>query len=86
VKYRNKLNGQEVGFIGETVMSHIADDPSAEHISMTHYGNGNVEVAFRADNNWIANNALGVLVIFRIQSKHYYLPKSEFYKQFEFIA
>lgn len=85
MKYQDKLNKVTVDYVGETVQSTIADDYEAEHIGITHYNNGNTEVAFKHQGNWITNNALGNLVIFKVKNKFYFLPKKKFEDQFEKI-
>lgn len=83
MQYIDTKSQKLVEFVGETVQSFIADDPSAEHIGMTHYGNGNVEVALKYNGEWITNNALGTVVIFKEKHRHYFLPKDKFHKQFQ---
>jgi hypothetical protein len=81
--YRDNKTGQVVEVIGETEFSHIADDPTAEHIGISHMDNGNAEVVFILDDKMITNNALGILVIFKKGWKNWYLPKKVFEGDFK---
>lgn len=83
MQYVNHANQNIVEYIGETVQSFIADDPSAEHVGMTNYLNGNAEVAFKYNGEWVTNNALGTIVIFKERNRHFFLPKARFEKDFK---
>lgn len=85
---KNHGENIEITIVGNTSFSMYSDDYSAEHISITHYDNGNVNVAFILNGEYITNNALGILTIFKTiknPHKHFYLTIKEFEQRFKMI-